>query len=300
MKPTLVILAAGMASRYGSMKQVQSFGPSGETIMDYSIYDAIRAGFGKVIFIIREEFAESFKNSFEKKLDGKIETEYVFQDLQKFVGNHKITEDRVKPWGTAHALLCCKGKINEPFAIINADDFYGKDAFSKAFQFLTTSCNDKTYGILGYTLSNTLSENGSVSRGVCEVDENGNLVTINERTNIYPSNESIFYEDESGKHELNKSSAVSMNYMCFAPNVIDICESEFQKFLTQKGQELKSEFFLPSITNTFIQSNLGVVKIIPTDAKWFGVTYKEDAPMVKQSVEAMVSSGNYPSNLWAS
>ncbi|MBS4043135.1 MAG: nucleotidyltransferase [Chitinophagaceae bacterium] len=299
MKPTLVILAAGMASRYGSMKQVQAFGPSGETIMDYSIYDAIQAGFGKIIFIIREEFASAFESSFNKKLANKITVEYVYQDIQKFVADQPIATDRVKPWGTAHALLCCKGKINEPFAIINADDFYGADAFKMAFEFLTTQCNDKMYGILGYQLSNTLSENGSVSRGVCEVDEKGNLITINERTKIFEENNRIIYEVEEGKFELSTEAKVSMNYMCFAPNVIDLCEIEFQLFLEKNGKDLKSEFFLPSITNKYIQHNIGVVKVIPTAAKWFGVTYKEDAPAVKSSIEQMVNAGIYPNNLWA-
>lgn len=298
MKPTLVILAAGMASRYGSMKQVQAFGPSGETIMDYSIYDAIQSGFGKIIFIIRKEFAEQFESSFNKKLENKIAVEYVYQDLNKFVGDKPIAKDRVKPWGTAHALLCCKGKINEPFAIINADDFYGADAFNKAYDFLTTECSDKIFGILGYTLSNTLSENGSVSRGVCEVDDKGNLITINERTKIFRENNSIVYEDDLGKHPLSENAKVSMNYMCFAPNVIDLCEVEFQLFLDKQGHDLKSEFFLPNISNKYLQHNIGVIKIISTSAKWFGVTYKEDAPQVLQSIALMVSAGNYPNNLW--
>src|SRR4051812_18707492 len=175
MQPTLLILAAGMASRYGSMKQIQSFGPGGETIMDYSIYDAIRAGFGKVVFIIREDFANDFKAIFEPKLKGRIATDYVFQKLDSFLGDHTLPPDRKKPWGTAHAVLCCKDVVKEPFAVINADDFYGRDAFQKAYDFLTTECNDRTYCIVGYELKRTLSENGSVSRGVCEVDSNGNL-----------------------------------------------------------------------------------------------------------------------------
>ncbi|MDE3253889.1 MAG: nucleotidyltransferase, partial [Bacteroidota bacterium] len=185
MKPTLVILAAGMASRYGSMKQIESFGPSGETIMDYSIYDAIRAGFGKVVFIIREEFADNFKAIFEPKLAGKIETDYVYQHLTSFTGNRQIPAERTKPWGTAHAVLCCKGKVNEPFAVINADDYYGRDAFVKAYQFLTRDCNEQTYSIIGYELKNTLSDNGSVSRGVCDTDADHNLTDINERTSIF-------------------------------------------------------------------------------------------------------------------
>src|ERR1700709_48511 len=186
MEPTLVILAAGMASRYGSMKQIAGFGPSGETIMDYSIYDAIRAGFGKVVFIIREDFAENFKAIMEPKLQGKIETAYVYQALNYFLpAGFELPADRVKTWGTAHAVLCAKDAVNENFVVINADDFYARDGFEKAFQFCMDGCSDKSYGIIGYTLSKTLSENGTVSRGVCETNAENNLVSINERTKLY-------------------------------------------------------------------------------------------------------------------
>ena len=299
-QPTLVILAAGMASRYGSMKQVQSFGPSGETIMEYSIYDAIKAGFGKVAFIIRKEFADAFKAQIEPKIKGKIEIEYIFQELTAFMGNHKLPEDRVKPWGTAHAVLCCKELVKEPFAVINADDFYGRDAFNKAYQFLTTQCNDTTYGIVGYKLRNTLSENGSVSRGVCEVDAFSNLVEVNERTKIFRNtNNEIVYEDISGIHPISGSKFVSMNLMCFAPNFIDLSETLFDSFLDRNIRDYKSEFYLPFVLNHFITHNMGDVKVVPTESQWFGVTYKEDAPSVKASVEKLVSSGIYPINLWA-
>lgn len=300
MKPTLVILAAGMASRYGSMKQIQSFGPGGETIMDYSIYDAIRAGFGKVVFIIREEFSENFKAIFEPKLKGRIDTGYVFQHLHSFTGGREIPVDRSKPWGTAHAVLCCKGVVNEPFAVINADDYYGRDAFVKAYQFLTTQCNPKTYCIIGYELKNTLSDNGSVSRGVCEVDAENNLTDINERTSIFrDEHNKITYEDNTGKHEVSEESLVSMNYLCFDPGFMDVCEKQFHEFLDKHMNEPKSEFFIPTATKYFIQSGMGVVKVIPTSSKWFGVTYKEDAPGVQASINALVASGEYPSSLWA-
>lgn len=300
MKPTLVILAAGMASRYGSMKQTQSFGPSGETIMDYSIYDAIRAGFGKVVFIIREEFAENFKAIFEPKLEGRIATDYVYQHLSSFTGGREIPADRSKPWGTAHAVLCCKGKVNEPFAVINADDYYGRDAFVKAHHFLTTQCNEQTYCIVGYELKNTLSDNGSVSRGVCDVDTNNNLTDINERTSIFRGeNGKITYEDTTGLHEVSEDSLVSMNYLCFAPGFINLCEEQFGVFLDAHMHEPKSEFFIPTATKHFVQAGKGVIKVIPTSAKWFGVTYKEDAPGVQASINALVSSGEYPSALWA-
>lgn len=298
MKPTLVILAAGMASRYGSMKQIQSFGPSGETIMDYSIYDAIEAGFGKVVFIIREEFADQFKTIFEPKLAGKIATDYVYQHLLSFTEGKSIPADRVKPWGTAHAVLCCKGKVNEPFAVINADDYYGRDAFVKAANFLLNQCNDTTYALVGYELQKTLSENGSVSRGVCTADENNNLTNISERTKIYRTDDGIVYEDEAGVHALAANSLVSMNYFCFAPSFIQLCEELFQQFLAEKGQDIKSEFFIPYAANYFIESGKGVLKVLPTDAQWFGVTYKEDAPGVLAAVNALVADGTYPTSLW--
>ena len=298
-QPTLVVLAAGMASRYGSMKQVQSFGPSGETIMEYSIYDAISAGFGKVVFIIRKEFADSFKAQIEPKIQGKIQIDYVFQELNAHLGNHTVPADRVKPWGTAHAVLCCKETVKEPFAVINADDFYGKDAFVKAYNFLTTACNDTTYGIIGYKLNNTLSENGSVSRGVCEVDANLNLVTVNERTKIYTNESGVVFEDESGIHSLTGEESVSMNFMCFAPNFTTLCDSLFSSFLDKSIQEPKSEFFLPLVVNHFITNKIGDVKIVTTDAQWFGVTYKEDAPDVLTKVAKLVADNVYPNNLWA-
>lgn len=299
MKPTLVILAAGMASRYGSMKQIQSFGPDGETIMDYSIYDAIRAGFGKVVFIIREEFAEQFTSIFEPKLKGRIETDYVYQDLSAFTNGRTIPAERTKPWGTGHAVLCCKGKVNEPFAVINADDFYGKDAFVKAYTFLTTQCNEQTYCIIGYHLKNTLSANGTVSRGVCDVNADGNLTDINERTKIFANPEGeIVYEENESLTVLPANSLVSMNYLCFAPGFIGLAETLFNEFLETQGNELKSEFYIPTVTKYFVQSGKGVVKVIPTSSQWFGVTYKEDAPGVQASIHALVEAGEYPNSLW--
>jgi hypothetical protein len=302
MKPTLVILAAGMASRYGSQKQTQSFGPSGETIMDYSIYDAIKAGFEKVVFIIREDFAENFKAIFEPKLAGKIKTDYVFQHLKAFVGDVEVPAERTKPWGTAHAVLCCKGKVNEPFAVINADDYYGTDSFVKAYDFLVNQCNEKTYSIIGYELKKTLSDFGSVSRGVCAVDANNNLTDINERTSIFRNDKGVItYEDATGLHEVSEDSLVSMNFLCFAPGYIDFCEREFAAFLGNEAnlKNIKSEFFIPIVTGQFMKAGLGTVKVVPTSAQWFGVTYKEDAPHVQASINKLVSDGLYPKNLWA-
>src|SRR5882724_6629871 len=208
MQPTLLILAAGMASRYGSMKQIQGFGPAGETIMDYSIYDAIRSGFKKLVFIIRKDFADDFKKIFEPKLKGRIEVDYVYQDLHAFVNGYKVPAERTKPWGTAHAVLCAKDAIKEPFAVINADDFYGRDAFEKAYAFLTGPVNPSTYCIIGYELAKTLSDNGTVSRGVCQVDASDNLVSIAERTKIYEENGKITYEENDKKFEVAFDSKV--------------------------------------------------------------------------------------------
>lgn len=299
MQPTLLILAAGMASRYGSMKQIEGFGPSGETIMDYSIYDAIRAGFGKVVFIIRKDFADNFKAIFEPKLKGRIEIDYVYQQLDSLTNGYEIPASRTKPWGTAHAILCAKDAIREPFAVINADDFYGRDAFEKAYSFLTNDCTPKQQAIIGYELARTLSANGTVSRGVCEVDENNNLVSISERTKIYAEGDKIVYEDAAGKHEVPYHSSVSMNFWCFDASIFKVSEDLFSTFLQEHGKEEKSEFFIPIVADTYIKKGLGVVKVIPTSSQWFGVTYKEDAPGVQQSVDNLVNAGEYPSSLWS-
>ncbi len=299
MQPTLVILAAGMASRYGSMKQTQSFGPSGETIMDYSIYDAIRAGFKKVVFIIREDFAENFKSIFEPRLKGRIETEYVYQKLHSHLEKFELPKERTKPWGTAHAVLCCSETVNEPFAVINADDFYGKDSFEKAYSFLTTQCDANTQCIIGYELKRTLSENGSVSRGVCQVNEKGNLISINERTKIYRNKEGkITYEDDNGLHEVSEDSSVSMNFWGFSPLLFPFMKEQFQLFLKENISNLKSEFFIPIVADNFTKSGEGVIKVISTDSQWFGVTYKEDAPSVQKSLNDLVEASQYPKKLW--
>jgi choline kinase len=299
MQPTLLILAAGMASRYGSMKQIQGFGPGGETIMDYSIYDAIRAGFKKVVFIIRKDFADDFKNIFEPKLTGKIATDYVFQDLHANTGSFQVPAERTKPWGTAHAVLCAGEAVREPFAVINADDFYGRDAFEKAHTFLIHGVNDRTYSIIGYELAKTLSENGTVSRGVCKVDAENNLVSIAERTKIYREGDKITYEDGDKKFEVAFDSKVSMNFWCFAPSVFPYTAELFAKFLAEQGMNPKAEFFIPIIGDKFIQEGKGTIKVIPTDAQWFGVTYKEDAPGVQASLHALIAGGEYPVRLWS-
>lgn len=298
MQPTLLILAAGMASRYGSMKQIQSFGPGGETIMDYSIYDAIRAGFKKVVFIIREEFAQDFKDIFEPKLEGKVDIDYVFQDLRAFLGDREVPEERTKPWGTAHAVLCAKDAVKEPFAVINADDFYGSDAFNKAAKFLTTDCNEKTYSIIGYELLKTLSDNGTVNRGVCQVDQEGNLTAIAERLNIAMKDGKIICDDNQEPKELPLDSQVSMNFWCFHPSIFEYSQELFDKFLDENISVPKSEFFIPIVADQFINDGVGVIKVIPTSSQWFGVTYKEDAPDVQKSLNELVEQGEYPQKVW--
>ncbi len=296
-KPTLVILAAGMASRYGSMKQVQGFGPSGETIMDYSIFDAIRSGFGKVVFIIRREFAEDFMNIFEPKLKGKIRTAYVFQELDAFTEGFAYPAERTKPWGTAHAVLCAQDEVNEPFAVINADDYYGSNAFQNAAGFLNNECSERNYGIVGYDLLKTLSDHGTVNRGVCELDANGDLAGITERINISRRDKRIICDDDLEPEELPLDTRVSMNFWCFNTSFFRYTRQLFSLFLQDRGLELKSEFFIPIVADQFIKDG-GRIGIIPTTSLWFGVTYKEDAPFVEQNLRKLINAGVYPENLW--
>jgi NDP-sugar pyrophosphorylase family protein len=299
MKPTLLILAAGMASRYGSMKQVDGFGPHGETIIDYSIYDAIQAGFGKVSFIIREEFADAFKAIFEPKLKGRIETDYVFQsyDLKPFGIDKEI--ERAKPWGTAHAVLSARNQIHEPFCVINADDFYGRDSFEKMAKFLTTEVADGNFSIIGYRVDRTLSDYGTVSRGVCSVDENDYMKTITERLKVYFDKDGgVVYEEDGVEHSLPTDTPVSMNFWGFTPAVFAKTEPLFKAFVAANETNPKAEFFIPLIGDELIKSGEAAFKVIPTDAKWFGVTYKEDKPIVQKSISDLVASGAYPENIW--
>lgn len=299
MKPTLLILAAGMASRYGSMKQIDGFGPNGETIIDYSIYDAIKAGFGKVVFIIKEEFAENFRNIFDPKLKGKIEVDYVFQnfDLKQFGIQEEIY--REKPWGTAHAILSGRKIVKEPFCVINADDFYGYDAFKKMVDFLTKEATDSNYAIIGYQIGKTLSDFGAVSRGVCKVDENGNLEEIVERTKIYKENDTIVYEENDKKYPLAFETPVSMNFWGFTPAVFSITEEMFKTFAIENKGNPKAEFFIPLIGETLVKSNTATFKVVPTSNQWFGVTYKEDKPFVQASIDQQIKDGVYPEKLWS-
>jgi NDP-sugar pyrophosphorylase family protein len=303
MKPTLVILAAGMASRYGSMKQTDGFGPNGETIIEYSIYDAIKAGFGKVIFVIKEEFAENFKGIFEPKLNGKIDTDYVFQtfDLKPFGIDIEI--ERAKPWGTAHAVLAARDVVKEPFCVINADDFYGRESYQKMADFLTNEVNDQEFSMIGYQIDKTLSEHGSVSRGVCEVDGDGNLTEIHERTKVFfkageNGEKSIVFEENEKEFPLNENTRVSMNFWGFTPKIFDYSADLFKEFALANKENPKSEFFIPLVAEKLIKNKQASFKVIPTQNQWFGVTYSEDKPFVQENIDKLVSEGVYPSKLW--
>jgi NDP-sugar pyrophosphorylase family protein len=304
MKPTLVILAAGMASRYGSMKQTDGFGPNGETIIEYSIYDAIKAGFGKVIFVIKEEFADNFKGIFEPKLKGKIETDYVFQtfDLKPFGIDIEI--QRSKPWGTAHAVLAARDAVKEPFCVINADDFYGRESYQKMCDFLVNGVSDTQFSMIGFQIDKTLSEHGYVSRGVCEVDEAGNLAEIHERIKVYfkpddAGNKNIVFEEEGREYPIRSNSRVSMNFWGFTPKIFELSAGMFKDFALANTENPKAEFFIPLAAENLIRNGVASFKVIPTQNQWFGVTYAEDKPIVQECIDRLVAEGEYPGNLWA-
>lgn len=299
MKPTLLILAAGMGSRYGSLKQIDAIGPSGETIIDYSVYDAIRAGFGKVVFVIRKNIEKEFKEVFGNRFQNRIQIDYVFQELENLPQGYSLPEGREKPWGTAHAVLMAKDVIKEPFAVINADDFYGADAFKKLADFFAqTDIDGNIFSMVGYTLNKTLSDHGFVSRGVCETDTESNLITVVERTKIEKVDDKILFSDGEQKIELQGDEKVSMNFWGFMPSFFKYAESDFITFLNESIEVPKSEFFIPLVVNNLIQSNTIKLKVLPTSASWFGVTYKEDKPIVIQKLKDLVAEGVYPENLW--
>ncbi len=298
MKPTLLILAAGMASRYGSMKQIDGFGPNAETIIDYSIYDAIKAGFGKVVFIIKEEYVENFKAIFDAKLKGKIETDYVFQNFDLKQYGIDIEIERSKPWGTAHAVLAARHAIKEPFCVINADDFYGLDAYEKMVKFLTEEVTDSNYSMIGYEINKTLSDYGSVSRGVCKVSGDGYLEEIIERTKVLHEGDTIVYEEDEKQYPLSLDTRVSMNFWGFTPEMFKISEELFRDFAHENKNNPKAEFFIPLVADSLINSETADFKVVPTDSKWFGVTYKEDKPIVQACIDQLIKDGVYPENLW--
>lgn len=302
-KPILVILAAGMASRYGSPKQVDAFGPQGEKIIDYSIYDAIKAGFGKVVFVIREEFLEVMQANFSQKLAGKVDVAYVFQKADLSTFDISETPIREKPWGTGHAMLSAAQEIDRPFCVINADDFYGYEAFEKMAHFLSTDVSDQHMGMVGFQIGNTLSEFGHVSRGVCEVDQAGHLRSVTERTNIYRSGEGvtsdIVYNENNVEHLLHDDLLVSMNFWGFTPKIIDTAKSLFLRFVESNMDNPKAEFFIPTIPDYMVKNGLASFVVLPTSSKWFGVTYKDDKPAVQHMILNLITMGFYPRNLWS-
>ncbi len=300
MKPTLFILAAGMGSRYGGLKQLDGLGPNGETIMDYSVFDAMRAGFGKVVFVIREDFAEDFKNIVLKKYEGRIPCEICFQALDKLPAGFTVPADRTKPWGTNHAVLMAKDLIKEPFAVINADDFYGKEAFEVMAKFLTlVDGQENRYCMAGYRISNTLSEHGSVNRGVCQTDLDGNLTDVVERINIERIDGKICFPDENGQLVvLPDNTPVSMNMWGFTPEYFQYSEEAFVEFLKEHGEEMKSEFFIPTLVNDLIVKGQVTCEVLDTTAKWFGVTYAEDRPAVVAKIQELVDQEVYPQKLF--
>lgn len=301
MKPTLLVLAAGMGSRYGKLKQLDSFGPNGETIIDYSMYDAINAGFGKVVFIIRDHFRDEFERYFRGKLQGRIEMEFVSQELTNIPSGCTYNRDREKPWGTAHAIWVARDVINEPFGVINADDYYGVDSFVQLAAFLNNSWLNGSvdYSVVAYYLRNTLSEHGTVNRGVCSLDAEGNLAGIRECVKIRRNDDgTISYPVETGEAILDEDTLVSMNMWGFLPSYFDHCTQIFRDFIIHEGQKLTSEFYIPTIVDKLISSKVLDVKVIDTESDWFGVTYQEDKPFVMDKISSLIASGVYPEKLW--
>ncbi len=302
MSLSLLILAAGMGSRYGSLKQLDQMGPSGETVMDYSVFDAMRAGFDRVIFVIRRDFEEEFKNVIGKRYDGKVKIEYAFQDINDLPGNFKCPEGRVKPWGTGHAVYAARHLLNEPFAVINADDFYGRDSYKQLAEYLSAPpAPGKVRGcIASFILSNTLSENGSVSRGICSSDNDGHLTKVVENTKIYrrADGKVVSLMEDGSEVELTGNEPASMNSWGFMPEMVGEIEKLFIDFLKVNGNELKSEFYLPGVVDSLINCGKAEIAMRYSKDSWFGVTYKEDRPLVQAALKRLVDSGAYPAKLF--
>lgn len=299
MQPSLLILAAGMGSRYGGLKQVDRFGPSGETIIEYSIYDAILAGFGDIVVVIRKEFLNDFKEDILKDAGRKVNLTFVFQDLFNIPGDFTVPADREKPWGTGHAVLSARDAIQAPFAVINADDFYGAESYQIMYDFLSQEYETEVYCIVDYLLDHTLSESGAVSRGICEIDDNGYLTQIIEHKKIEKTGGSIISNTGDGQVIFTGSERVSMNLMGFRPHFMQILEEKFYTFLENDLTTANSEFYLPMVVNEAIASAFAKVKALPTKEKWFGVTYREDKTGVVNNIRNLISLGRYPENLWA-
>ena len=301
MKPTLFVLAAGMGSRYGGLKQLDGLGPNGETIMDYSIFDAIRGGFGKIVFVIRRDFEQDFRDKVLSKYEGHIPTELVFQAIDDLPEGFTCPADRAKPWGTNHAVLMGKDVIKEPFAVINADDFYSRDAFAVMGKWLSELPEGSTgkYSMVGFRICNTLSENGTVARGVCGKNEAGMLTDVVERTEIMRVDGTICYKDENGEWQpVGEETPVSMNFWGFTPDYFQYSEAQFVDFLKENIDKPKSEFFIPLVVDTLINSGKATCEVLDTTAKWFGVTYAADRPGTVEKIQALVDAGEYPNKLF--
>ena len=300
MKPTLLVLAAGMGTRYGGNKQLDEVGPSGETIIDYSIYDAIRAGFGRIVFVIRRDIEEQVKERFVEKLDGKIDVDYVFQEITNLPEGVKVSQDRQKPWGTSHAILVTKDKINEPFGVINADDYYGVDSFKILCDFLVNDKDETNYCIVGYKLGNTLSDHGHVNRGVCQADEKGFLKNIVETRQIEKTKTGATAPVADGSLiHFSGNEIVSMNLWGFKPSCYDFLGKEFRNFIDTQGMDLKSELDIPTSVDKFVKSGEITIKILMSNERWFGVTYREDKPFVVESIRKMIRNGIYPARIYS-
>lgn len=298
MKPTLVVLAAGMGSRYGGLKQVDPVGPSGEAILDYSVFDAVRGGFGKVVFIIRHDFEAEFKEKVGKKYEGLVPIGYCYQDINDLPEPYKVPEGRTKPWGTAHATRAARKVVHEPFAVINADDFYGRDAFAKLGAFLSDA-KPMHFAMVGYKLALTLSENGSVARGICDVAADGSLKSVTEMTKIVRTAEGAENrEDPEHPVKLTAKELVSMNLWGFTPELFDALEARFPAWLAANGTKEKSEWYIPFVVDELIHEGKADCKVLPTESSWFGVTYREDKPFVMAEIKKLVDSGEYPPKLF--
>jgi len=299
MKPTLLILAAGMGSRYGGLKQLDGIGPNGETIMDYSVFDALRAGFGKIVFVIRKDFEADFREKVLSKYADKVPCEVCFQSIDKVPQGCTYNPERTKPWGTNHAILMGKDLINEPFAVINADDFYGKESYQVLADFLKSmEGKQNQYCMVGYRIVNTLSENGTVNRGICTTDAEGNLTDVVERLKIEDKNGTIVYSENDEEFALEPNVPVSMNMWGFTPEYFQYSEDTFRDFLAEHGQELKSEYYIPSFVNMLIKSGKATCKVLDTPSKWFGVTYADDRPQVVMKINRLIKEGVYPAKLF--
>ncbi|HFA50665.1 MAG TPA: nucleotidyltransferase [Bacteroidetes bacterium] len=298
MKPTLIILAAGMGSRYGGLKQLDEVGQAGEAIMDYSIYDALKAGFGKIVFVIRRDFEAAFKEKIAKRWEGKAEMAFAFQDMDAFVPALPGQVKREKPWGTGHAVLVAKEVVNEPFVAINADDYYGYSGFEKMAAFLTSDCTSNHYGMVGYVLKNTLSDNGSVSRGVCSMDGRHFLKTVTECTGIAETAEGIYFDGENGREALDGQSLVSMNLWGFHPHLFEVLQKDFDNFVAANTGNARAEFYISSFANKLINDGTATFAVLPNNEKWYGVTYREDKEVVQKAFREMTAAGKYPTPLW--